>query len=146
TVRENLRIGRRAGAWTEERIFGLFPELANRASNLGNALSGGEQQMLSIARALLANPKVLIMDEPAEGLAPVVIEQLVTALRSVRADRSLGILLVEQRLDVALELSTRCAVMERGRFVLNAPSAELRAAPSRLAGLLGFTEAGGGAL
>jgi branched-chain amino acid transport system ATP-binding protein len=140
TVYENLLISKRPGVWTEERAFDLFPSLAERRTNLGMQLSGGEQQMLAIARALLANPKVLIMDEPAEGLAPVVIEQLVTALRTVMADRSLALLMVEQRVDVALELSTRCAVMDRGRFVLSASSEEMRATPSRLAGLLGLTE------
>jgi branched-chain amino acid transport system ATP-binding protein len=142
TVRENLLIGRRPGVWTEKRVFELFPSLVERASNLGTQLSGGEQQMLSIGRALLANPHVLIMDEPVEGLAPVVIDQLVGALRTVMADRSLAVLMVEQRVDVALELSTTCMVMDHGRFVFSAPSEELRATPSRLAGLLGFAEDG----
>ena len=143
TVRENLRIGRRPGGWTEERVLALFPSLAERLANLGTQLSGGEQQMLSIGRALLANPRLLIMDEPVEGLAPVVIDQLVDALRAVTADRSLAVLMVEQRVEVALELSTRCTVMDHGRFVFSAPSEELRAAPGRLAGLLGFDEESG---
>ena len=140
TVKENLRIGARPGAWTEERIFALFPRLAERSANRGTHLSGGEQQMLAIARALLVNPKLLIMDEPTEGLAPVVIEQLTAALQTVLADRCLAVLMVEQRIDVALDLSTRLAVMDHGRLVFSAPSEELRAAPSKLAGPLGFAE------
>jgi branched-chain amino acid transport system ATP-binding protein len=108
TVRENLSVALRPGAWNEERLFGVFPGLAARMNSLGWQLSGGEQQMLSIARALMGNPKVLLMDEPTEGLAPVVVEQLVAALRGVTADSSLAVLLVEQRVDVVLEMSSRC--------------------------------------
>jgi branched-chain amino acid transport system ATP-binding protein len=140
TVRENLAVAQRPGPWTEERLFGLFPSLAGRMRSLGRHLSGGEQQMLSIARALIGNPRVLLMDEPSEGLAPVVVEQLVVALRALAAGGELAILLVEQRADVALDLSGRCVVMDRGQMVHDGPSAALRADPalfSRLIGLAG---------
>jgi len=138
TVRENLSVARRPGAWTEERIFALFPSLANRAGSLAWQLSGGEQQMLSIGRALMGNPTVLLMDEPTEGLAPVVVESLVDALRMVVADGTLAVLMVEQRVDVVLELASRCFIMDRGRLIHEEESAALRAAPERLAGLMGL--------
>jgi branched-chain amino acid transport system ATP-binding protein len=138
TVRENLIVALRPGAWNEERLFGLFPSLAARMNSLGRQLSGGEQQMLSIARALVGNPKVLLMDEPTEGLAPVVVEQLVAALRGVKADSSLAVLVVEQRIDVALEMSSRCLIMDRGRVVHEEASAFLRENPGRMAQLIGL--------
>src|SRR5262249_48644958 len=100
TVRENLSVARRAGEWSEDRVFALFPGLAQRAKNLGWQLSGGEQQMLSIGRALMGNPKVLLMDEPTEGLAPVIVEQLVEVLRTIAAGGDLAVVLVEQRVEV----------------------------------------------
>ena len=138
TVEEHLAIARRAGAWTADRVYTMFPGLANRRRSLAGVLSGGEQQMLAIGRALVTNAPVLLMDEPTEGLAPVVIDQLVGAIRSVTADRSLTVLLVEQRVDIALDLSSRCLVMERGRLVSDTPTASLRAAPDVLADLIGF--------
>jgi branched-chain amino acid transport system ATP-binding protein len=138
TVRENLSVALRPGAWNEERLFGIFPNLAARMNSLGWQLSGGEQQMLSIARALMGNPKVLLMDEPTEGLAPVVVEQLVAALRGVMADSSLAVLLVEQRVDVVLEMSSRCLIMDRGHVVHEEASASLREHPGRLAQLIGL--------
>jgi branched-chain amino acid transport system ATP-binding protein len=138
TVRENLGIANRSGPWTEERLLAVFPALAARTRSLGWQLSGGEQQMLSIARALIGNPKVLLMDEPTEGLAPVVVEQLVAAIRSVTAGNALTVLMVEQRVDVVLELSSRCMIMDRGRIVHEATSATLRENPQRLAGLIGL--------
>jgi branched-chain amino acid transport system ATP-binding protein len=138
TVRENLGVASRPGPWTEERLFAVFPALAARTRSLGWQLSGGEQQMLSIARALIGNPRVLLMDEPTEGLAPVVVEQLVAAIRSVTASNALTALMVEQRVDVVLELSSRCMIMDRGRIVHEATSATLRENPERLAGLIGL--------
>jgi len=138
TVRENLGIASRPGPWTEERLFAVFPALAARTRSLGWQLSGGEQQMLSIARALIGNPKVLLMDEPTEGLAPVVVEQLVGAIRGVTAGNALTVLMVEQRVDVVLELSSRCMILDRGRIVHEATSAALRENPDRLAGLIGL--------
>jgi branched-chain amino acid transport system ATP-binding protein len=137
SVRENLTIGSRPGHWTLERVFELFPNLAARLSNMGNQLSGGEQQMLSIARALLTNPSVLLMDEPTEGLAPVIVEALAAALLRLRGEGGLSIVLVEQNSRVALAFSSRTVVMDKGRIVYDGASAELSADPERLAGLIG---------
>jgi branched-chain amino acid transport system ATP-binding protein len=137
SVRENLDVGARPGPWTQARIFELFPNLQARLSNMGNQLSGGEQQMLAIARALLTNPSVLLMDEPTEGLAPVLVESLAAALRRLRAESALSIVLVEQNSRVALAFSTRTVVMNRGRIVYDGTSAALAADPDRLASLIG---------
>jgi branched-chain amino acid transport system ATP-binding protein len=140
SVRENLEIGARPGHWTEARVFELFPRLAERLTNMGNQLSGGEQQMLSIARALLTNPSVLLMDEPTEGLAPVLVETLTAVLMKLR-DSGLSIVLVEQNSRVALGFSERAVVMDKGRIVYDGPSAALRDDPERLAKLVGIVEA-----
>jgi branched-chain amino acid transport system ATP-binding protein len=138
TVLENLSIAARPGFWNRDTLMDLFPSLARRTGSLGGQLSGGEQQMLSVARALIGNPSLLLMDEPTEGLAPIVVEQMVEALRRLADTRSMAILLVEQVVEVALDLSSRCLVMERGRLIHEAPSAELRQQPERLHSLLGF--------
>ena len=138
TVKENLSVAKRPGAWNEERIFGLFPRLAERSKSMGWQLSGGEQQMLSIARALMGNPRVLLMDEPTEGLAPVIVEQLIEILASVVADGTLAVLLVEQRVDIVLNLASRCLFMDRGQIVHDEPSASLRNDTERLAQLIGL--------
>jgi branched-chain amino acid transport system ATP-binding protein len=140
TVRENLDVGARPGTWTDERVFELFPNLKERLGNRGNQLSGGEQQMLSIARALLTNPSVLLMDEPTEGLAPVIVEALTAVLRRLRNEGGLSIVLVEQNSRVALEFSARCVVMDKGRIVYDGESATLRGDPERLAQLIGVSE------
>ena len=140
TVRENLEVGARAGAWTLERIYGLFPNLKERLSNKGNQLSGGEQQMLSIARALLTNPTVLLMDEPTEGLAPVIVEALAEVMSQLRKAGGLSIILVEQNSRVALEFSPRTVIMDKGRIVYDGESAPLRADPERLAKFIGVQE------
>jgi branched-chain amino acid transport system ATP-binding protein len=137
TVRENIAVAARPGFWSEQRLLGLFPSLARRLGSLGGQLSGGEQQMLSIARALSGNPKMLLMDEPSEGLAPLVVEQLVEAMKTV-AGAGLAILLVEQRMDIALELSTRCVVMDRGRAIYEGSSADLADDEQRLGELMGL--------
>jgi branched-chain amino acid transport system ATP-binding protein len=139
TVRENLEVGARAGPWTKERVFELFPRLQERLDNKGNQLSGGEQQMLSISRALLTNPSVLLMDEPTEGLAPVLVEALAAVLVSLR-ESELSIILVEQNSRVALDFSPRTIVMDKGRIVYDGDSATLRADQERLAQLIGITE------
>jgi branched-chain amino acid transport system ATP-binding protein len=140
TVRENLEVGARPGPWTQQRMFDLFPNLKERLGNLGNQLSGGEQQMLAIARALLTNPTVLLMDEPTEGLAPVLVETLTVVLLRLRAESALSIILVEQNSRVALDFSERTVVMSKGRIVYDDASATLRADPERLAQLVGITE------
>jgi branched-chain amino acid transport system ATP-binding protein len=138
TVRENLSVGRRPGPWTEERVFTTFPALSRRTSSMGWQLSGGEQQMLSIGRALMGNPKVLLMDEPSEGLAPVIVEQLVEVLKTLVAAGDLAILIVEQRFDVVLNLASRCLIMDRGMIVHQEASESLRSRPERLAQLVGL--------
>jgi branched-chain amino acid transport system ATP-binding protein len=140
SVRENLEVGARPGQWTQERVFELFPNLKARLSNRGNELSGGEQQMLSIARALLTNPSVLLMDEPTEGLAPVLVEALTSVLQRLRGESALSIVLVEQNSRVALAFSARIVVMDKGRIVFDGESAALSADPERLARLIGVTE------
>ena len=141
TVRENLSVARRPGRWTEERLFALFPALAERASSLSGRLSGGEQQMLSIARALRGNPKLLLMDEPTEGLAPVVVEQLTETIRQITRSGELTVLIVEQRVDLALELTDRCLVMDRGRITADAPSAQLAEQDAMLSSIIGIEPA-----
>jgi branched-chain amino acid transport system ATP-binding protein len=138
-VRENLEIAVRPGRWTIGAVFDLFPSLAERATNMGNQLSGGEQQMLAIARALVGNPVVLLMDEPTEGLAPVIVEALVAAMERLKSDQGLTIMLVEQHSEIALGFSARTVVMNRGRIVYDGASAALRADHARLESLIGVS-------
>ena len=136
SVRENLELCARPGPWTLERVFELFPILQQRLANSGAQLSGGEQQMLAIARALLTNPSVLLMDEPTEGLAPVIVQALTQVLVKLRGEGNLSIVLVEQNSRVALEFSTRTVVMDRGRIVYDGESERLRDNPEFLASLI----------
>jgi len=140
TVRENLDVAARPGQWTKPRVFALFPRLEERLGNMGNQLSGGEQQMLSIARALLTNPSVLLMDEPTEGLAPVLVESLTAVLAKLRAESALSIVLVEQNSRVALTFSSRTVVLDKGRIVYDGESEPLRRDSDRLAKLIGVVE------
>jgi branched-chain amino acid transport system ATP-binding protein len=125
TVLENLTVCARPGKWGLEQVLELFPSLRTRLVNMGNQLSGGEQQMLSVARALMTNPRLLMMDEPSEGLAPVVVDQLFDAMSLLRDDDDMSILLVEQKVDRALQFSARSIVMDRGRILFDGPSARL---------------------
>jgi branched-chain amino acid transport system ATP-binding protein len=138
TVGEHLEIAARPGAWTVTRVIDLFPRLGERLASHGNQLSGGEQQMLAIARALLGNPRVLLMDEPFEGLAPIIVEHLVASIRKIVTSGSVGLLLVEQRVDIALDLSIRCVVMDRGRAVFEGQSASLAGDEERIVALMGL--------
>ncbi len=137
TVRENLVVAARPGRWTEQAIYEFFPALAERRDNRGNQLSGGEQQMLSIARALMCNPKILLMDEPSEGLAPLIVEELVGALHRLRDDEGMTMILVEQNTRVALDFSPRTIVMDRGRVTFDGNSEELRRDEALLESLIG---------
>jgi branched-chain amino acid transport system ATP-binding protein len=140
TVRENLDVAARPGLWNLVRVFALFPRLEERLDNTGNQLSGGEQQMLSIARALLTNPSILLMDEPGEGLAPVLVESLTAALAKLRSESGLSIVLVEQNSRVALSFSPRTIILDKGHIVYDGESAPLRTDAERLAKLIGILE------
>lgn len=139
TVAEHLQVAQRPGEWTVRRVMDLFPRLGERLASHGNQLSGGEQQMLAIARALLGNPRALLMDEPFEGLAPIIVEHLVHSIRKIVQDSSLALLLVEQRVDIALDLSHRCIVMDRGRSVFEGASEQLAGDEGRVAALMGLS-------
>jgi branched-chain amino acid transport system ATP-binding protein len=136
SVAENLEIGARPGYWTAARVFELFPNLRERLGHGGTQLSGGEQQMLAIARALLTNPAVLLMDEPTEGLAPVIVQALVQVLAKLRAGGGLSIVLVEQNSRVALDFAERTVVMDKGRIVYDGAAERLRRDPEFLASLV----------
>ena len=136
TVRENLELGARPGPWDLARVCELFPNLEERLGHGGAQLSGGEQQMLAIARALLTNPTVLLMDEPTEGLAPVVVQALALVLARLRAAGGLSIVLVEQNSRVALEFAERAVVMDKGRVAYDDSSERLRRDPEFLASLI----------
>jgi branched-chain amino acid transport system ATP-binding protein len=137
TVEENLIVGERAGRWTLPRVYDFFPSLAARRRNRGDQLSGGEQQMLAIARALMGNPSVLLMDEPLEGLAPVVVDAVLAGLDRLKQDDNLALLMVEQNARLALEFAERAIVLDRGAIVFAGGSRELLDAPERLSALLG---------
>jgi len=128
TVRENLEVARtsRSGRWTLERVYELFPRLRERARNAGNKLSGGEQQMLAIGRALMTNPELILMDEPTEGLAPLLVRQVGEVIGELKRE-GLSILLVEQNLPMALSVADRVHVISRGRVVHSSVPGELMA-------------------
>jgi len=136
SVEENLTVAARPGRWTLGRVYELFPGLAARRTHMGNQISGGEQQMLAIGRALMGNPALLLMDEPLEGLAPIIIEALLRALTRLIREESLAVVLVEQHARVALEVTERAIVLNRGRISWLGPSAELLADPKRLTNLI----------
>src|SRR5499427_6873265 len=138
TVEENLDVAARSGPWDIARVTDLFPRLAERRRNMGNQLSGGEQQMLAIARALMTNPALLLLDEPLEGLAPIIVEELTAAIRRMLSDRRIAIILVEQHTDIALELTAEAIVLERGAVVHRGLSAELLADHATLERLIGL--------
>jgi len=141
SLRENLEVASRPGAWTVETVFELFPRLADRADNRGNQLSGGEQQMLSIGRALIGNPTVLLMDEPSEGLAPVIVEELSRVVKRLTKAGGLSMILVEQNTRLALDIAPRAVVMDRGRIVYDGKSEMLRNDPGKLEQLIGVVKA-----
>ena len=141
SVDEHLRLAQRSGRkgpWTAERVYQAFPPLAERKRNGGSQLSGGEQQMLAIGRALLANPLLLVMDEPTEGLAPVIVEQVEAMLRRLADEGEIAVLLIEQNIGVATEVANRVGIMVNGRLVRELPAAELAADTELQQRLLGM--------
>lgn len=136
TVEDNLRVRDGGGAWTAPRVWELFPSLHNRRAVRAGALSGGEQQMLAIARALLTSPRLLLMDEPSEGLAPTIVDSLSDVIVGLR-QTGLAVVLVEQNLGVALDIADRVEVMVRGRTVHRSSPEQLRADPALVNQLLG---------
>jgi branched-chain amino acid transport system ATP-binding protein len=140
TVYENLKVAVRDGDWTVDRIYQLFPQLAERRNNFGNQLSGGEQQMLAVGRALVTNPTLLLLDEPFEGLAPVIADQLVDGLESIRRATKLAMILVEHHAEMALEFAQRAVVLDRGQVVWQGDCGELRDDPDKLGKLIGLEE------
>jgi branched-chain amino acid transport system ATP-binding protein len=134
TVEENLCVAARDGSWDLQRVYALFPRLRERKGNLGNQLSGGEQQMLAIARALMTNPRLLLLDEPLEGLAPIIVEELAAALANLEG---MATILVEQHVEIALALSEEAICIERGRIAHRGPSRELASNEALLERYLG---------
>jgi branched-chain amino acid transport system ATP-binding protein len=143
TVEENLTAVARPGRWTVARIYELFPRLAERRRNLGNQLSGGEQQMLAVGRALILNPRLMLLDEPLEGLAPILVEELLAALKRIIRDEGMSAILVEQNAQKVLAVTDRAAILERGAIVHESTSAELIADRAVLESHLGVTAASG---
>jgi branched-chain amino acid transport system ATP-binding protein len=142
TVDENMTAVERPGPWTLAKVYTLFPRLAERRRNLGNELSGGEQQMLAVARALILNPRIMLLDEPLEGLAPILIAELLTALRKIIREEGLSAILVEQNAQKILGVTDRAMIIERGRIVYQGDSAALKAERALLETYVGVTDAG----
>lgn len=138
TVTENLTAVARPGPWDVARVFRMFPRLAERKGNLGNQLSGGEQQMLAIGRALMLNPKLLLLDEPTEGLAPIIVEELLRALKRLFREEGLAGIVVEQHARKILALTDDAIVLERGRVILRSDSETLLREPEHLEMRLGL--------
>ena len=141
TVHENLTAVARPGRWNTDKVYGLFPRLEERRQNLGNQLSGGEQQMLAVGRALVLNPRVMLLDEPLEGLAPIIVEELLRALRRIIRDEGMSAILVEQNAKKILGVTDHAIVIERGAVVHAAESAALLNDRAALETHLGVTDA-----
>ncbi len=142
TVHENLTAVAQPGPWTTDKVYALFPRLRERQQNLGNQLSGGEQQMLAVGRALVLNPRVMLLDEPLEGLAPIIVEELLAALRRIIRDEGMSAILVEQNAKKILGVTDNAIIIERGVVVHAADSATLAADRAALETHLGVTDAG----
>jgi branched-chain amino acid transport system ATP-binding protein len=125
TVEEHLTAVARPGHWNVAHVYRTFPKLEERRRNLGNQLSGGEQQMLAIARALMVNPRLLLLDEPMEGLAPIIVQEMMAVIRKLVADGGMAVILVEQHAKLALSLTSQAIVLERGRIAHRSDSASL---------------------
>ncbi|HYD76349.1 ABC transporter ATP-binding protein [Ramlibacter sp.] len=137
TVHENLTAVARPGKWTPDGVYAMFPRLAERKANLGTQLSGGEQQMLAVGRALVLNPRLLLLDEPLEGLAPIIVEELLRAIRRITRDEGLSAIIVEQHPQAILAISDRAVVLDRGTVVHGGSASELLHDESLLDRLLG---------
>ena len=137
TVHENLTAVARPGKWTPDGVYAMFPRLAERKSNLGTQLSGGEQQMLAVGRALVVNPRLLLLDEPLEGLAPIIVEELLRGIRRITRDEGLSAIIVEQHPQAILAISDRAVVLDRGTVVHSGTARELRSDPALVDRLLG---------
>jgi branched-chain amino acid transport system ATP-binding protein len=142
TVHENLTAVAQPGPWTTQKVYALFPRLEERRQNLGNQLSGGEQQMLAVGRALVLNPRVILLDEPLEGLAPILVEELLVALRRIIRDEGMSAILVEQNAKKILGVTDHAIILERGCVVHAADSAVLMADRAVLETHLGVTDHG----
>ncbi len=142
TVGENLSAVARPGQWDMDKVYGLFPRLKERRRNLGSQLSGGEQQMLAIGRALVLNPRVILLDEPLEGLAPILVEEVLAALQLIIREEGIAAILVEQNAQKVLGITDRAAILERGAIVHESDSAVLKADRATLEHYLGVTGAG----
>jgi branched-chain amino acid transport system ATP-binding protein len=132
TVEEHLTAVARPGHWNVARVYGIFPRLGERRGNYGNQLSGGEQQMLAIGRALMVNPRLLLLDEPMEGLAPIIVQELMSVIRDLVTDSGMAVIVVEQHAKLALALTRNAIVLERGRVVHREASEALLADPATL--------------
>jgi branched-chain amino acid transport system ATP-binding protein len=132
TIEEHLTAVARAGRWTPRAIYDLFPRLEERRTNFGNQLSGGEQQMLAIARALVVNPSLLLLDEPMEGLAPIIVQDLMKVIRNLVSEGGMAVVIVEQHAKLALTLTQQALVLDRGRVVHRGPSEDLQNDPKTL--------------
>jgi branched-chain amino acid transport system ATP-binding protein len=137
TVEENMTAVAQPGYWTVDKVYEMFPRLKERRNNFGNQLSGGEQQMLAIGRALTLNPKVLLLDEPTEGLAPIIVDELLKALGTITRSGGICSIIVEQHAQKILGLADRVVILERGAIVHDVASAEVRADPAVLERYLG---------
>src|SRR5947209_2123482 len=142
TVDENLTAIARPGPWTTAKVYAMFPRLAERRRNLGNQLSGGEQQMLAVGRALILNPRIILLDEPLEGLAPIIVEELLAALKRIIREEGLSAILVEQNAKKILAVTDSAAIIERGAVVYEGASADLVADRAVLESYLGVTAVG----
>jgi branched-chain amino acid transport system ATP-binding protein len=136
SVEENLRVAARPGGWTLPRVYEVFPRLAERRRHMGNQISGGEQQMLAIGRTLMGGPSLLLLDEPLEGLAPMIVDVLLKAVQRLSRQEALALILVEHSAKLALQVTDETLVLNRGRVIHHGPSAELLDDPARLASLI----------